>query len=129
MSFLFKLLPSWVPLALGGLLVAGLVAGYFGWQHHERALGAALVEAADAKAVAEQREKDARLSAELVARQAAELDALRNRAATIITRIERVPVTTGCGPVMRDASRGLQQLFTPGAGGPPAGRQPAAALR
>jgi hypothetical protein len=31
MSWLTKLLPSWVPLALAGVLLAALTAGYFVW--------------------------------------------------------------------------------------------------
>jgi len=85
--------------------------------------------AADRQAIIEQQQRDAALSGELMQSQAVELGALRTRSATVITGIEHAPSTSGCGPVMRDASRGLQQLFAPDSGGPPAGRQPAAAVR
>ena len=83
--------------------------------------------AADQKAVIEQQQKDARLSAELVANQAAEIATLQDKAQTVITRIDNAPSTSGCGPVMRDASHGVRELFD-GAGGKDAGRQPAAAV-
>jgi hypothetical protein len=75
----------------------------------------------------EQQQKDARLSAELVARQAAEIATLQDKAQTVITRIVNAPSTSGCGPVMRAASRGVRELFD-GAGGKDAGREPAAAV-
>jgi hypothetical protein len=121
------LLPPWVPFAIVGVLLvaagAGIVALKASWQ----AEGAAQVVAADRQAVIEQKERDARLSAALIANQAAQLAELSARAQTVITRIDHAPSTTGCGPVMRDASRGLQQLFA-GSGGSPAGRQPAAVV-
>ena len=89
--------------------------------------GAAKVAAADRKAVLEQQQKDAKLSADLVARQAAEIAALQDKARTVITRIDNAPKTTGCGPVMRDASHGLRELFQR-SGGTNAGRQPAATV-
>lgn len=126
---LLGLLPPWAPLAAIGALLLVLAGGGWALYRSVKAAGAAEVIAADRQAVIERQARDAALSAELVQSQALELAGLRNRAATIITRIERVPVTTGCGPVMRDASRGLQQLFAPGGGRPPAGREPAAAVR
>jgi hypothetical protein len=124
---LLGFLPSWVPFAALGLLLAGLAGGVFALRAGWQAEGAARVIAADQKAVIEQQQKDARLSAELVAKQAVEIAALQDKAQTVITRIDNAPKTTGCGPVMRDASRGVRELFD-GAGGAPAGRQPAAAV-
>jgi hypothetical protein len=124
---LLGLLPSWVPVAAVGVLLAGLVGGFFALKASWQAEGAAKVIAADQKAVIEQQQKDARLSAELVAQQAAEIATLQDEAQTVITRIDNAPKTTGCGPVMRDASRGVRELFN-GAGGAPAGRQPVAAV-
>jgi hypothetical protein len=124
---LLGFLPSWVPFAALGLLLAGLAGGVFALRAAWQAEGAARVIAADQKAVIEQQQKDARLSAELVAKQAVEIAALQDKAQTVITRIDNAPKTTGCGPVMRDASRGVRELFD-GAGGAPAGRQPAAAV-
>jgi hypothetical protein len=91
------------------------------------AVGANKVIAANQKAVFEQQQKDAKLSADLVARQAAEIADLQTRAQTVVTRIINAPSTSGCGPVMRDASHGVRDLFL-GAGGADAGRQPAAAV-
>jgi hypothetical protein len=124
---LLGFLPSWVPFAATGVLALGLAGGFFALKASWQAEGAAKVVAADQKAVIEQQQKDARLSAELVARQAAEIANLQDKARTVITRIDNAPKTTGCGPVMRDASRGVRELFD-GAGGAPAGRQPAAAV-
>jgi hypothetical protein len=63
---MMKLLPSWVPLALGGLLIAGLIGGYFVWRGQQREIGRQEVIAADAKAVAEQAIRDRDLSRQLV---------------------------------------------------------------
>jgi hypothetical protein len=127
-KLLLGLLPPWAPLAAIGLLLAGLVAGGFALRASWQAEGAARVVAADRQAVIDQKERDASLSAALIANQAAALADLSARSQVVITRIDNAPRTNGCGPVMRDASRGLQQLFAPGAGEPAAGRQPAAAL-
>jgi hypothetical protein len=127
MKFLLGLLPSWAPLALVGLLVAGLVGGLFALRASWQAEGAARVVAADQKALIEQQKRDAALSAAIITQQAEQLAALSARANTVIRRIDHAPVTTGCGPVMRDASRGLRELLG-GPGGAPAGRQPAAAV-
>ena len=124
---LLGFLPSWVPFAALGVLAVGLVGGFFALEASWQAEGAAKVIAADQKAVIDQQQKDARLSAELVARQAAEIATLQDKAQTVITRIDNAPKTTGCGPVMRDASRGVRELFD-SAGGAPTGRQPAAAV-
>jgi hypothetical protein len=130
-SRLLAVLPPWVPFAVGGVLLAGLVGGFVAlkaaWKAEGAAAAAVEVEVENQKAIVAQKERDARLSTELVESQAIELASLRNRADTIITRIERVPITTGCGPVMRDASRLMRELFERG-GQPPAGRQPAAAV-
>ena len=126
-SALLGVLPSWVPFAAIGVLAAGLAVGFFALKASWQAEGAARVIAADQKAVIEQQQKDARLSAELVTRQAAEIAVLQGKAQTVITRIDNAPKTTGCGPVMRDASRGMRELFN-GAGGAPAGRHSAIAV-
>lgn len=127
MSLLDGLIPPWVKLAAIGVLLVALVGGFFALKSSWQAEGAAKVIAADQKAVLEQQAKDAKLSAELVASQAAKIAALQDKVQTIITRIDHAPSTSGCGPVMRDASRGLHDLFG-GAGGAPAGPQPAPAM-
>ena len=124
---ILDVLPSWVPFAVGGALLAGLVAGAFALRASWQAEGAAKVAAADQKAVIDQQRRDAALSAEIIARQAGQLAALSAKADSLVKRIDDAPKTTGCGPVMRDASRGLHELFGR-AGAAPAGRQPAAAV-
>ena len=124
---LLGFLPSWVPFAALAVLLLGLVGGVFALKASWQAEGAAHVIAADQEAVIEQQQKDARLSADLVARQAAEIATLQEKAQTVITRIVNAPSTSGCGPVMRDASHGVRELFD-GAGGKDAGRQPPAAV-
>jgi hypothetical protein len=116
-----------VPIALVGALLLALAGGFFALKAAWQAEGAARVIAADRQAVIEQQRRDAALSAAIVAQQAERLAALEARANTIVKRIDNAPKTNGCGPVMRDASRGLHELFN-GARGADAGRQPAAAL-
>jgi hypothetical protein len=124
---LLDLLPSWAPWAALAALVLGLAGAFAALAASWRAEGAAAVIAADQKAVIERQRRDATLSAAIITQQAEQLAALSARANTIVRRIDNAPKTTGCGPVMRDASRGLHELFGhPGAA--PAGRQPAAAL-
>jgi hypothetical protein len=121
------LIPSWVKLAAIGVLLVALVGAVFAIKSSWEAEGAAKIIAADQKAIAEQQAKDAKLSAEIVAKQAVELADLQNRAQTVITRIDNAPSTSGCGPVMRDASHGLRELFQR-PGGAQTGRQLAPAL-
>lgn len=124
---LLGIVPSWLPFVALALLLAGLAGGYFALRSAWRAEAAAGVIAADRKAVIEQQQRDAALSKQIIARQAEQLAALEEKANAIVKRIDNAPKTTGCGPVMRDASRGLHELFG-GPGGAPAGRQPAAAV-
>lgn len=49
----------WLKIGLYAAVLAGLLGLYAAWTHHERDLGAARVEAADAKALAERRLQDA----------------------------------------------------------------------
>jgi hypothetical protein len=123
-----SLLPSWVPVVAIGVLIAIAVGGFVALKASWQAEGAARIVAADRQVVIDQKERDARLSAALIANQAAQLAELSARSQIVITRIDNAPKTNGCGPVMRDASRGLHELFAPGAGGANAGREPAAAV-
>ena len=124
---LLGLLPAWLPFAALALLLAGLAAGYFALRSAWRAEAAAGLIAADRQAVIEQQQRDAALSAAIVKEQAERLAALSAQANTIVKRIDNAPKTTGCGPVMRDASRGLHELFG-SPGGAPTRRQPAVAV-
>jgi hypothetical protein len=127
MSALDALIPPWVKFGAIALLAIGLVGGFFALKASWQAEGAAKVIAADQQAVLEQKAKDEKLSNQLVADQAAEIAALQDKAQTVVTRIVNAPSTSGCGPVMRDASHGVRELFD-GAGGKDAGRQPVAAV-
>jgi hypothetical protein len=121
------MLPPWVPFAVAGVLLAGLVGGFFALKASYEAEGAAKVIAADQRAVLKQQAADAELSAALVANQAAEIAALQDKAQTVITRIDHAPTTNGCGPVMRDTSRGMHELFER-SGAAPTRREPALAV-
>jgi hypothetical protein len=124
---LLGLLPPWLPIAAAAVLLLALVGGFFALKAAWKAEAAAQVIAADQKAVIEQKERDAALSAAIIVEQQEKLAALAAQASAIVRRIDNAPKTTQCGPVMRDASRGLHELFDrTGAG--PAGRQPAAAV-
>lgn len=124
---LLDFLPPWVPFAVAGVLMIGLTGGFVALKASWEAEGAARAVAADRQAVIDQKERDAALSAAIINQQAEQLAALSIKANTIVRRIDHAPKTTGCGPVMRDTSRGLHELFG-SAGQPPAGREPAFAL-
>lgn len=111
---------SLIPTAwkIGGavLLVAVVVGGYFAWSAHQRALGAAAVEIADAKAVAAQKEKDAALSADLVAQREARIRQLEASAQQVREVIRYVPVTSSCGPAVGNAADWVRGSLAPQAG-------------
>jgi hypothetical protein len=85
---------------------------------------------ADRDAVLRQKEEDAALSAGLIDKQQKALAALDQKAFAAIQKVNHEPVSTTCAQSlpMRDATRSLHELFARD-GEPPAGRQPAAALR
>lgn len=88
------------------------------------------VQLAAANAVIVQKESDARLSADIVAKQADALAKLETKVVTVTERIYSAPVTRECAasPSMRAASDGVRSIIAP-AGGADAGRQPAPAVR
>lgn len=96
----------------------------------EAQLAFADFKARQVEAVLAQQQRDAQLSAGLVAQQADRLARLHDQTLNSLRRLADAPVTRDCGPVMRDASRSLRALFGGGAitGEKPAGSQPAAAL-
>jgi hypothetical protein len=60
MKALLSLVPSWVPFAAIGLVLALLKGGYFMWQAHQRSIGASGVVQADQKGHHQDSEKDRR---------------------------------------------------------------------
>ena len=109
-------------LLLGG---AGLLLK---WSYQEN--GTLKAGLADRDAVLRQKAEDAALSAALVDKQQKALAALDRSVFAALQKVNNEPVSTTCARSlpMRDATRSLHELFA-GDGEPPAGRQPAAALR
>lgn len=103
---------------IGGIvaLVAIVVGGYFAWSAHQRALGAAAVEVADAKAVADQKTKDAALSAIIVAERENRIRQLEASAQQVREVIRYVPVTSSCGPAVGNAADWVRGSLAPQAG-------------
>ncbi len=105
------------PLALKaiGIAVAALIlfGAYQAWAYHERKLGEAAIIAADAKAIADQKTKDAALSAKLATDLQAKLDAQQAIVAPIREKIVRVPVKMDCAqsPAIKAASDGVKVLL------------------
>jgi len=126
MGLLFKMLPSWVPLAVGGVLIAGLIGGYFVWRGQQREIGRQEIIAKDAKALAEQKEKDAKLSADLVEDLQRKLTARETTVAPVRERIIRVATecSKATGPDAAAAAGWVSDALSQ-AGGPAAGRKPA----
>ncbi len=117
MGAVLGLVPSGAKLAVGGLLIAGLVAGYFGWRYHQRVLGRQEVIAADAKAVAEQAVRDRDLSRQLVADLRTAITAREATAAPVRKVIYVTPPTCP-----RDAALDAAAVWVRGALAPQAGR-------
>ena len=101
-----------------GLLLA-LFGGYEAFVYHERALGAARVEAADAKALAKQLADDKALSDSIVAKQQIALSALESKSATIVTRYRDAPKTNTCGPTVHDSSLRVRDIIQGGSASHP----------
>jgi len=85
---------------------------------------------ADRDAVLQQKAQDAALSAGIIDKQQKALATLDQKVFAAIQKVNHKPVSTTCARSlpMRDATRSLHELFA-GDDQPPAGRQPAAALR
>lgn len=113
---MMALIPTAWKLGGAAILVALVVGGYFAWAAHQRALGAAAVEIADAKALAAQKEKDAALSADLVARREARIRQLEASAQEVREVIRYVPVTNSCGPAVGNAADWVRGSLAPQAG-------------
>ncbi len=92
--------------------------------------GALETKLANANAVIAQREEDMKLSAHIVAKQADALAKLETKVVTVTEKIYAAPVTRECAqsPSMRASSIGVRDIIAPTVQ-PPAGRQPAPAVR
>jgi hypothetical protein len=115
-------LPSWVPLILGVVLIAGAVGGYYMLRSAWQAEGAKACEASTAIAVEAQRTQDAATSARLVEQQQAYIHELEQSSQQVREEIRYVPVTNTCGPSVKRAADWVRDKLAPGAGGSPAGR-------
>jgi hypothetical protein len=130
MGKLLSFLPPWVPFAIVGVLLAVLAGGAFELKRSWQAEATNAQSLKDAQAVIAQKEADAKTSAAqlaILSQRNSQLEALE---APVKLRIANAPVTTGCGPVVRDAADGVQSLLEGhGAGGSPAGPVPSGAVR
>lgn len=111
---------------LCALLIASGVLLKMAWAEN----GALEEKLAAADAVIARKEADARLSAEIVSRQADALARLETKVVTQIERIYAAPITRECAasPSMRAASAGVRDIISPPGGADP-GRQPVAPVR
>lgn len=95
-------------------LVVAIALGYaYGKGRHD---GRASCEAAVAQAVLEQERKDHELSARLLNDQRESLTALHNQTLASLKAVQNAPVTSSCGPVVRDAANGVRSRY--GSGSP-----------
>lgn len=100
-----KVIPTTWKIGAALFLVALVVGGYFAWAAHERALGAAAIEVADAKAVADQKTKDAALSAKLVTEREDRIRQLEADAQQPRAVVQKAPVTYTCPTIVtKDAA-------------------------
>lgn len=115
-------------ISIVAILGVAMIAGYFGWRHYERQLGAAKVEARDAKLAAEatqrileQVQRDAQVNLETVAGLRAERDRLADSLADRPIPTIRVcnPSRSGGLPAASGASTGTSQGATAGRADPP----------
>lgn len=95
MSILAAMVPVWVKLAVVGGVALAAFGGYQAWAYHERAIGAANLEAANAKAVVAQQARDAKLSTALLIKLQEEKTALEKIAAAAGAKIDLQPVEPG----------------------------------
>lgn len=111
---------------LAALLVASGILLKMAWAEN----GKLEVQLAAANAVIAKKESDARLSADIVAKQADALAKLETKVVTVTERIYSAPVTRECAasPSMRAASDGVRAIIAPAGGADPR-RQPAPAVR
>lgn len=125
MGALTKLLPSWVPIALGGLLIVAAIGGYFVWRGQQREIGRQEIIAKDAKAIADQAVKDAKLSADLAEHLERKLINREQTAAPVREVIRNVATecSRATGPDIDAAARWVRDALSE-TGGPSTGRGP-----
>jgi hypothetical protein len=117
----------WVLLLIVGLAgVAGTGWYRMRWEGCVAARAEDRVKAEQAKSAALEHAKNT--SDAIIVEQAQALAATANRAAPVVERITHAPVTTGCGPVLRDAARGVRSILDSGGGETQAGGGPPAAV-
>ncbi len=111
---------------LAALLVVSGILLKMAWAEN----GKLEVQLAAASAVIAQKEADARLSADIVRKQADALTKLETKVVTVTERIYSAPVTRECAasPSMRAASVGVRDIIAPTSGADP-GREPSPPVR
>lgn len=107
---LLALIP--LPWKIGGAIGLLVVIGGFvtGFIYHERSLGAAELEAANAKAIVAQQAKDAKQSAALLVQLQAKVTALSDIASKAGQKIDLEPVQPG-SPQEQDAAEAIRAML------------------
>lgn len=117
-------------MAIGMAVLVGLlaVAGFLLKRSYE-ANGALETKLANAQAIIDQREADAKANAIAIAQLAQKLSDTETKVITVTEKIYAAPVTRECAqsPAMRAASDGMRQLFAPALQAP-GGREPSPAV-
>jgi hypothetical protein len=116
-----------IPFVANGLLLLGLVGGFFALEAPWKTWGAPKEIARDQKAVLSGSRRTLRCRPGLSPPKRPRLPALQGKTQTVIAKIDNAPKTAGCGSVMRDACHGVRESFQR-ASGADAGCQPAVAL-
>jgi hypothetical protein len=98
---------NWLPWAIGAAAVIAAVAA---WTYHERAIGAAELEAKNVKAIAAVRESDAKLSESLLIKLQAENTELRRVTTAAGARIDLLPVVEG-SPAEQEAAAAVRCML------------------
>ena len=129
LSAVFALLRNpWVLVIVVSVIGIGGTGWYrMEWKSEVVAFGAYRYE--EAKAVAAAQEKASRLSDELIIAQAASMAVTEKTVTVYRDRIAHAPQTNSCGPVLRDAARGVLDTLQPVSGQPEAGSGAAPAMR
>jgi hypothetical protein len=100
---LLAFLPSWVPFAVVGVLLLGLIGGFFALKASYEAEGAAKVQLADRDAIIKQNAADAAESAKQISIRDKTIGELQKSAGTVREVIQNAPNTSGCGPAVGNA--------------------------